>query len=57
MSAVLEIIFDDIEDRNAFMLWLDNQGEQDFWEYAGDCTVFEYDYQHKRIIVKNTCSE
>lgn len=57
MSAVLEIIFDDIKDRNAFMLWLDNQGEQDFWEYAGDCTVFEYDYQHKRIIVKNTCSE
>lgn len=62
MSAVLEIIVmntdDDYAVLSSFMTWLDNSGEQDFWDATGkDCIHFEYDYRHKRIIMTNICAK
>jgi hypothetical protein len=60
MAAVVQIVFDDIKLAKAFMVWLDNIGEQQYFQDNDDDCVavheFDYDYNHLRILTtKKQC--
>lgn len=53
----LAIEFTTEEDIDRFMSWLDNQGEQDYWEWleiqGQQTNKIEYDYKKKFITITN----
>lgn len=62
MPSTLTISFPDDEILEAFMSWLDNQGEQDYFQYVGDADVpsvgyFRYDYKKQHITATLTSSD
>jgi hypothetical protein len=63
MSAVVQVIFEDVNTARSFMRWLDNNGEQTYFtEMEDTCREsvahFDYNYAHLRILTKgNLCSE
>jgi hypothetical protein len=57
MSAVVQVIFDDVNKARAFMRWLDNSGELRYFKELEDTCKesvanFEYDYAHLRILTE-----
>lgn len=55
----VEIIFDDKIDARAFMQWLNNEGEQSYFDSMITHKVdsFEYDEHHLRIITSKITSK